>query len=526
MKHARTVAVRHSRSLHPPRHAIIPPTTIAAASSPRPISRSAATSTPFRPTRPAWREKNPKDDGSIAEKEEKAKKADTEKGSEVTPGLNEAGEVAEPPKASTSTAQPEASTSKQPAAEGAATSSFESAPTPQNPSSTDLTARSVPAVYPQVLALPMARRPLFPGHYKAVQIRNPQVVAAIHEMKRKGQAYVGVFLTKDDASMDDVITDPSQVHPVGLFCQLTADYVNQTSGEGGKKDEMHTFVLYPHRRIRITDFVFPKGKESTVLKTPEAAPPTGSPTFETGYLHDMGVSLVNVENVEQPAYDKDDALIEALRSEIISTIKEMTSSSPIFRDQIANFSENLTTRATFSDPEHIANFAGAISNNAKSDDLQALHNAGTMQDRLDRALEVLKKELMAIQLQAKIGRDVDSRIMKNQRQFFLREQLQSLRKELGYESEGKDKTIEKLVDKADSLEMPKTVRKAFDDELSKLKASEQNSSETNVIRSYLEWLVSMPWGQRSVDNFQLPRAETILEEDHYGGLALLLFSLS
>jgi Lon-like ATP-dependent protease len=238
----------------------------------------------------------------------------------------------------------------------------------------------------------------------------------------------------------------------------------------------------------------------------------------------MGVSLVNVENVEQPAYNKDDATIEALRSEIISTIKEMTQSSPIFRDQIANFSENLTARSTFSDAEHIANFAGSMSGAAKSEDLQALHEATSMEDRLHRALEVLKKELLAIQLQAKISRDVDGRIMKNQRQFFLREQLQSIRKELGYESEGKDKTIEKLVDKADALDMPKVVRKAFDDELSKLKASEQHSSETNVIRSYLEWLVSMPWGQRSQDNFDLPRADTVLEEDHYGASVVRMTS--
>ncbi|TFK31166.1 ATP-dependent protease La domain-containing protein, partial [Crucibulum laeve] len=92
--------------------------------------------------------------------------------------------------------------------------------------------QSVPEVYPQVLALPIARRPLFPGFYKAVVIRNPAVVAAIKEMMKRGQPYLGAFLLKDENTDSDVITDIDSVHSVGVFAQITSVFSASGSGEG------------------------------------------------------------------------------------------------------------------------------------------------------------------------------------------------------------------------------------------------------------------------------------------------------
>ena len=126
-------------------------------------------------------------------------------------------------------------------------------PEPPTPPQTSISKQSVPEVYPQVLALPIARRPLFPGFYKAVVVRNPAVVAAIKEMMRRGQPYLGAFLLKDEHTDSDVITDINSVHPVGVFAQITSVFT--AGGKEDDKEEGLTAVLYPHRRIKITELV-------------------------------------------------------------------------------------------------------------------------------------------------------------------------------------------------------------------------------------------------------------------------------
>ena len=137
--------------------------------------------------------------------------------------------------------------------------SSESSPPP----STSISRQSVPENYPQVLALPIARRPLFPGFYKAVVIRNPHVVAAVKEMMKRGQPYLGAFLLKDEQADSDVITDINSVHPVGVFAQITSVFAAASGpGKEDEKEEGLTAVLYPHRRIKITDLVKASGSQS------------------------------------------------------------------------------------------------------------------------------------------------------------------------------------------------------------------------------------------------------------------------
>lgn len=155
----------------------------------------------------------------------------------------------------------------------------ESASSPPPPSAPGSIAKqSVPEIYPQVLALPIARRPLFPGFYKAVVVRNPEVVAAIKEMMKRGQPYLGAFLLKDENTDSDVITDINSVHPVGVFAQITSVFT--ATGRDDDKEEGLTAVLYPHRRIKITELVKAGGvaKVETVEEDePQTVTPPPSP---------------------------------------------------------------------------------------------------------------------------------------------------------------------------------------------------------------------------------------------------------
>lgn len=114
----------------------------------------------------------------------------------------------------------------------------------------------VPEVYPQVMAIPIAKRPLFPGFYKAITVRDKHVIAAVQEMMRRGQPYVGAFLFKDENADKDVIESSDDVHDVGVFAQITSAF--PVSGE----PDSITVVLYPHRRIKISKLIPPKPASS------------------------------------------------------------------------------------------------------------------------------------------------------------------------------------------------------------------------------------------------------------------------
>ncbi|KAH9003125.1 ATP-dependent protease La [Lactarius hatsudake] len=414
---------------------------------------------------------------------------------------------------------------------------------PASPS-TSISRQSVPENYPQVLALPIARRPLFPGFYKAVVIRNPQVVAAVKEMMKRGQPYLGAFLLKDEQADSDVITDINSVHPVGVFAQITSVFA--ASGVPGKEDEKEeglTAVLYPHRRIKITDLVKAGGSQPSTAQVEQVDPsvppgqeelPTPPPSpeateaelpvdqakrhpapLQTSFLQDFDVSIVNITNLFTQPYNKDDQYIRAFMSEIVSVFKDIAQLNPLFRDQITNFSINQVASNVFDEPDKLADFAAAVST-GEVGELQDVLESLVVEDRLRKALLVLKKELINAQLQSKLSRDVDSKIAKRQREYYLMEQLKGIKKELGMESDGKDKLIEKLKARAAQLAMPEPVKRVFEEEITKLAHLEPAASEANVTRNYLDWLTQIPWGQHSPENFSIAHAKKVLDEDHYG----------
>lgn len=217
--------------------------------------------------------------------------------------------------------------------------------------------------------------------------------------------------------------------------------------------------------------------------------PTLGPV-QTSFLHKHAISIVQVENLATQPYNKDDQYIRAFMSEIVSVFKDIAQLNPLFRDQITNFSINQVASNVFDEPDKLADFAAAVSS-GEVGELQDVLESLVVEDRLRKALLVIKKELINAQLQSKLSRDVDTKIAKRQREYYLMEQLKGIKKELGMESDGKDKLIEKFKERAASLKMPDTVRKVFDEELNKLMGLEPAASEANVTRNYLEWLTQV-----------------------------------
>lgn len=384
---------------------------------------------------------------------------------------------------------------------------------------------SVPEVYPQVMAIPIAKRPLFPGFYKAITIRDSNVATAIQEMIKRGQPYVGAFLFKDENADGDVIQNTDDVYDVGVFAQVTAAYPLRGEQNGV------TAVLYPHRRIKISSLLPPGESNKSPASEDKSTEKRGDvvASFEenaaelvtkdhyepTSFLRKYPISLVNVENLTEEPYDKKSAIIRAVTSEIVNVCKEIATLNPLFRDQISAFYTDQFPGNLSDEPAKLADFAAAVSG-GELHELQEVLELMNIEERLPKGLVVLKKELMNAQLQSKISKDVEAKIQKRQREYWLMEQMKGIKRELGIESDGKDKLVEKFKEKAEKLAMPEAVKKVFDEEINKLAHLEPAASEFNVTRNYLDWLTQIPWGQKSVENFGIHHATNVLNEDHYG----------
>ncbi|KAK5628367.1 hypothetical protein RRF57_004082 [Xylaria bambusicola] len=401
----------------------------------------------------------------------------------------------------------------------------------------------IPEIYPQVMAIPIAKRPLFPGFYKAITIKDPNVSHAIQEMMKRGQPYIGAFLFKDENADEDVIRDPADVYETGVFAQITSAFPLT-----GEKSGL-TAILYPHRRIKMSSLIPPIIPEARKAETESADVPDPIPpkpedeasqemkgdvvaSFEEGavanksdtaieiyepisFLRKYPVTLANVDNLVEEPFDPKSPVVRAVTNEIVNVFKEVAAMNSLFRDQISTFSISQSTGNVTAEPSKLADFAAAVSAGEPAE-LQEVLASMNVEDRMHKALVVLKKELMNAQLQSKITKDVEQKITKRQREYWLMEQMKGIRRELGIESDGKDKLVENFKEKADKLAMPEAIRKVFDDEINKLAHLEPAASEFNVTRNYLDWLTQIPWGQRSAENFDIKHAMGVLDEDHYG----------
>jgi len=203
--------------------------------------------------------------------------------------------------------------------------------------------------------------------------------------------------------------------------------------------------------------------------------------------------------------------LKAYSMAIISTLKELVQINPLYSEEIKLF----LNRSSMDDPGRLADFAANLTS-ADGEQLQQILETFDVRKRIDKVLVLLKKELEVSRLQTRISQQIEEKISAQQREFFLREQLKTIKKELGLEKEGKTSEIEKFQARLKKLTLNEEARKAVDDELEKFALLEPSSPEYNVSRSYLDWLTILPWGSFSKDSYNLERARKVLDRDHYG----------
>ena len=213
-------------------------------------------------------------------------------------------------------------------------------------------------------------------------------------------------------------------------------------------------------------------------------------------------------------YDSDPGSEEELKAysvSIINAIKELVQLNPLFKEELGL----LMGRVNLKEPGTLADFSASMTT-ASGKELQKILETRRIKQRIEKALILLKHELEVSKLQSRISQKIEERMSQQQREFFLREQLKEIKKELGLSKEGKETEVEKYLARIRKLKLTEEARERIDEEIEKLKLIEPASPEYNVSRAYLDWLTILPWGVYSKDFFDLKRARRILDRDHFG----------
>lgn len=176
--------------------------------------------------------------------------------------------------------------------------------------------------------------------------------------------------------------------------------------------------------------------------------------------------------------------------------------------------ETSATVADIDDPSRLS-FMIASHLPIKVKEKQAILEIDNIKDRMQYLLTILSNEKKVLDLERKIGKRVQTSMEQTQKEYYLREQMKAIQKELG-ESDGKLSEIDQLRENIIDREMPEKVLEVALKELERFERVPQSSAESTVIRNYLDWLISLPWNEKTEDTIEIHKADKILDEDHYG----------
>lgn len=318
---------------------------------------------------------------------------------------------------------------------------------------------------------PVTRRPFFPGMAAPIVVEQGPFYEALKLIAQTEHKSVGLLMTlKEDADVHKVTFE--ELYKVGVLARVLRIIPMEVGGA--------QVILSMENRF-------------TVRK------PVENP-----------IQLRARISVYRDPEESDDT-IKAYAISIISTIKELLKLNPLFKEELQLF----LGHSDFTQPGKLADFTVALTT-ATREELQATLETFDVRERLEKALLQLKKEHDLSLLQHNISQKIESTISRTQKEFFLREQLKTIKKELGLEKEEKALEREKFANRLKDRQVPPEVMTVIQEEMDKLSVLEVHAAEYGVVRSYLDWLTTVPWGMYSDECHDLAKAEEVLQEDHYG----------
>jgi ATP-dependent Lon protease len=210
----------------------------------------------------------------------------------------------------------------------------------------------------------------------------------------------------------------------------------------------------------------------------------------------------------QSVQESEDLELEALRRSVMEVFDEYIKANPKVAPE---------TLITVSDIDDACRFADVVASNLtiKIEEKQEILSLFDVKERMQKIFEILSKELEILEIERKINFRVRKQIDKSQKEYYLREQLKAIQRELG-EKEGHAEEIEQYTEKLSKLEVPDEVKEKVEKELDRLSKMFQGSPEVSVTRTYLDWIFDLPWNTLTEDNLDIKNARKVLDEDHYG----------
>ena len=318
----------------------------------------------------------------------------------------------------------------------------------------------------EVSVLPLRDTVLFPNSFIPLAVARESSVRLVEDAVNDG-SLIGVF-TQRDASTEE----PSQ------------DDLYQV----GTATHIHKMFKLPDGSLRL----IVQGLSRLRLVSLTTAHP---------YLK------ANVESAAELVTERDHLELDALQRNIKTNFQQVVSLSPLLSDDLQTLSTNVDEPGKLTD--FIASSLTTLTTAVKQEVLETLD----VHARIDVLNRILIKELEVLELGSKIQSQVQSEVGKNQRDYFLREQMKAIQKELG-EGDDQAKEIEELRAKIDAVGMPDSVHKEAIRELDRLSKMPVAAAEYTVSRTYLDWLVALPWDKRTEEIIDLKRTKSVLDNDH------------
>jgi ATP-dependent Lon protease len=324
------------------------------------------------------------------------------------------------------------------------------------------------AIPSELPVLPLRDTVLFPNSFMPLAVARESSVRLIDDAIANGKL-IAVFTQRDAA-----VEEPGQgdLHTVG-----TATHI-------------HKMFKLPDGSLRL----IVQGLARLTLDVVVATEP---------YLR------ARVTQASEDTHDQDRLEIDALARNIKTNFQQVVSLSPLLSDDLQTLASNIVEPGRLAD--FIASSLTTISTTVKQEVLETLD----IRTRMDSLNRILIKELEVLELGSKIQSQVQSEVGKNQREYFLREQMKAIQKELG-EGDDQTKEIEELAEKIEAAGMPETVKKEALRELDRLSKMPAAAAEYTVSRTYLDWLVALPWARRTDEVIDLSHTKAVLDADHSG----------
>jgi ATP-dependent Lon protease len=209
-----------------------------------------------------------------------------------------------------------------------------------------------------------------------------------------------------------------------------------------------------------------------------------------------------------PDEDVDTPEVAALTRNVQGLFSKIIGLAPYLPEELQLAATNVD------DPSALAHLVASTLRTIPTDERQRLLETVDVEQRLRQVSAILSREVEVFELGSKIQSQVQSEMEKGQREYFLRQQLKAIQDELG-EGDPEQAEVKELRERLDSLELPEEVRKAAERELARLERLPSAAAEYGVIRSYLEWILTLPWGTFTEDNLDLDHARKVLDADHF-----------